>query len=551
MVLSNVVLGRKGTVKAHIKSTSELIFDDMSYVAEQKALHNEINSDFMTPQGTFHNRRELDDWLEDSSRLQKAAQTSLNKDHYIRDSESESECDDFDGSLSQMPSGAISGQLQRSTQRSSQSLDTIGGFLEFAADQAQLSDEALGEKYPAWGPNGYVPELDYLRANEGGVEEGSDPKVGTDQPTDDTAHLVNHFEHTGTVSEGELRQHHLYLTQKYESHQFIHHLHDPQGRSNSTTLSEHMVCATDVAKGDDHQVYDDKHVYATAVAKSDEYHKVIDDANVDFSASRDKELEGLMEHTLEAVHLEEAADANVCGTKWVDKVKPDGSLKSRLVVQGFTQVWLKDYHDTFSAVASLTTFRIIVNLAAILGWEIHTIDVSQAYTQGELFETIYIRAPKTHPLPKGMVYKLLRPLYGTKQAGRCWYLHVTKILRSMGLQQATKDRRCFIQMDEHKGKPNLILTVLVGDLLIMAEEECTVTQFHEKFSKVYKVSQFEKIQVYNGIQISRVGKHVYELSQDYEILQFLAKCPIQDFPSSSSLRNRHSVGARSVILRQQ
>jgi len=79
-------------------------------------------------------------------------------------------------------------------------------------------------------------------------------------------------------------------------------------------------------------------VYATAVAKSDEYHKVIDEANVDFSASRDKELEGLMEHTLEAVHLEEAADANVCGTKWVDKVKPDGSLKSRLVVQGFTQV---------------------------------------------------------------------------------------------------------------------------------------------------------------------------------------------------------------------
>ena len=266
----------------------------------------------------------------------------------------------------------------RSNQRSSQSLDTIGGFLEFAADQAQLSDEALREKYPGWGPNGYVPALDYLRANEGGVEEGSNPKVGIDPPMDDIAHLVNHFKHTGTVSEGELRQHHLYLTQKYESHKFIHHLHDPQGRSNSTTLSEHMVCATDVAKGDDYQVYDDKHVYATAVAKSDEYHKVIDDANVDFSASRDKELEGLMEHTLEAVHLEEEADANVCGTKWVDKVKPDGSLKSRLVVQGFTQVWLKDYHDTFSAVASLTTFRIIINLAAILGWEIHTIDVSQA-----------------------------------------------------------------------------------------------------------------------------------------------------------------------------
>ena len=57
-------------------------------------------------------------------------------------------------------------------------------------------------------------------------------------------------------------------------------------------------------------------------------------------------------------------DANTCGSKWVDKVKPDGSLKSRLVVQGFTQVWLKDYHDTFSALASMTAFRIFINVTA-------------------------------------------------------------------------------------------------------------------------------------------------------------------------------------------
>tara|TARA_B110000003_G_scaffold132183_1_gene134218 strand:- start:408 stop:1040 length:633 start_codon:yes stop_codon:yes gene_type:complete len=152
-------------------------------------------------------------------------------------------------------------------------------------------------------------------------------------------------------------------------------------------------------------------VYATAVAGVDEYHKVIDEDAVDFTTSRQEELNGLLKSTLEAVCLEETSDENICGTKWLDKVKPDGSLKSRLVVQGFTQVWLKDYHDTFSAVASLTVFRIMINLAAILGWEIYTIDVSQAYTQGELMETIYIRAPKTHLLPRGMVYKLLRPLY--------------------------------------------------------------------------------------------------------------------------------------------
>ena len=59
-------------------------------------------------------------------------------------------------------------------------------------------------------------------------------------------------------------------------------------------------------------------------------------------------------------------------------------------MQGFTQVWLKDYHDTFSAVATLTTFRLLINLAAIIGWVVYTIDVSQAYTQGELREEIFM-----------------------------------------------------------------------------------------------------------------------------------------------------------------
>ena len=90
------------------------------------------------------------------------------------------------------------------------------------------------------------------------------------------------------------------------------------------------------------------------------------------SESRAKELNGLLETTLTKVSIDEAGDANICESKWVDKVKPDGSTKSRLVVQGFTQVWLKDYHDTFSAVASMTTFRILINIAAILGWDIFT-----------------------------------------------------------------------------------------------------------------------------------------------------------------------------------
>ena len=51
--------------------------------------------------------------------------------------------------------------------------------------------------------------------NEGGVVEASDPPTGTDQPVDDIAHIINHFRFNRTVSEGELRQNHIYLVSKY------------------------------------------------------------------------------------------------------------------------------------------------------------------------------------------------------------------------------------------------------------------------------------------------------------------------------------------------
>ena len=102
----------------------------------------------------------------------------------------------------------------------------------------------------------------------------------------------------------------------------------------------------------------------------------------------------------------------------------------------------------------------MIYLAAMLLWEIYTTDVSQAYMQGELMKTILIDAPKTHPLPKLMVYKLCRPLYRTKRAGRCWYLYVTRNLRELLLQQTTKDS-CFMQKDNTRGKTNLMISVLV------------------------------------------------------------------------------------------
>jgi hypothetical protein len=79
--------------------------------------------------------------------------------------------------------------------------------------------------------------------------------------------------------------------------------------------------------------------------------------------------------------------------------------------------------STFSPVAKLTTYRVIFALAALEKWEIHGMDVITAYLLGKLDEEIYIMQPEGFfrmGMKRNMVCRLLKSLYGLKQAARVW-----------------------------------------------------------------------------------------------------------------------------------
>lgn len=75
------------------------------------------------------------------------------------------------------------------------------------------------------------------------------------------------------------------------------------------------------------------------------------------------------------------------GCKWVYTIKlnADGSLdrfKARLVPKGFNQTAGVGHEETFSPVAKLNSVRILISLAAIMDWELHPLDVKNAFLHG-------------------------------------------------------------------------------------------------------------------------------------------------------------------------
>jgi reverse transcriptase-like protein len=48
-------------------------------------------------------------------------------------------------------------------------------------------------------------------------------------------------------------------------------------------------------------------------------------------------------------------------------------------------------------------------------------DVKSAYLNGTLQEEIYMEPPPSFNVPEGMIFHLIKAVYGTKQGGHVWY----------------------------------------------------------------------------------------------------------------------------------
>ena len=92
------------------------------------------------------------------------------------------------------------------------------------------------------------------------------------------------------------------------------------------------------------------------------------------------------------------------------------------MAQGFFQVFGIDYEDTYSPVAKFVSIRILLAISVQLALIIHTMDVDTAFLNTTLVEDTWVQIPAGTKLPEADdgIYKLLKSLYGLKQASRCW-----------------------------------------------------------------------------------------------------------------------------------
>lgn len=125
--------------------------------------------------------------------------------------------------------------------------------------------------------------------------------------------------------------------------------------------------------------------------------------------------------------VERTSDMKVISSKWVFRIKKlqNGEIdkyKARLVARGCEQKYIGiDYVEIYAPVARIQTIRTLLTVSVEKGYHIHQMDVTTAYIQGDLQETVYMEQPPMfEQKKKNKVCRLRRPIYGLKQSGRAW-----------------------------------------------------------------------------------------------------------------------------------
>jgi hypothetical protein len=190
-----------------------------------------------------------------------------------------------------------------------------------------------------------------------------------------------------------------------------------------------------------------------------------------WKAAINTELKNLRRKTVWTVkRLPKACRA--LGARWVfaRKENPDGSLryKARYVAKGFNQKEGTNYAHTFAPTAKFTSMRILLAIAAKHQWPVYNFDFVAAYLNAPIDEEVWVRPPEGLKAQEGDACILHKALYGTKQAARCWWKHLSSTLAGLGYTSSYYNSSVYTLTN---GEDRLIIWVHVDDGIVTGSSD--------------------------------------------------------------------------------
>jgi hypothetical protein len=149
-----------------------------------------------------------------------------------------------------------------------------------------------------------------------------------------------------------------------------------------------------------------------------------------------------------------------------------------------------------------------------LGYKQRKFDVATAFLNGKMDHLCYIETPEgtTFNLKKGEGLRLLKALYGTKQAARLWNKMLEALLLKIGFKQNTTEI-CLYEFKERK----LFLIIYVDDISIFFKYQVDGDWFAGELERSFKLGEPTVGNIFLGMHVIREKEKLF-INQERYIL---------------------------------
>nr|GFC63091.1 ribonuclease H-like domain, reverse transcriptase, RNA-dependent DNA polymerase [Tanacetum cinerariifolium] len=179
------------------------------------------------------------------------------------------------------------------------------------------------------------------------------------------------------------------------------------------------------------------------------------------------------------------------GLKWILKTKKDANEniikhKARLVAKGYIQQHGIDFEEVFAPVARMKTVRLLLDIAANNKWE---------------------------KQDNGKVYRLIKALYGLRQAPRAWNIKLDNTLKSLNFKKCALEQAIYTKTSKDS---TLLIGVYVDDLIIPDTPKEEINKFKAQMKEKFKMSDLGLLAYYLGIEVTQTNGDISIKQSAYE-----------------------------------
>ncbi|MBW0469390.1 hypothetical protein O181_009105 [Austropuccinia psidii MF-1] len=111
-------------------------------------------------------------------------------------------------------------------------------------------------------------------------------------------------------------------------------------------------------------------------------------------------------------------------------------------------IWSTSFDETFAPTPTFATLQLLLAISFKHQWPLKTFDVKVAFLHSYIDMPVYIWPPKGLETGKYTILQLKKSLYVTKQAARCWWMHLTEILKDIGFTANEEDASSYSYKSE-------------------------------------------------------------------------------------------------------